>query len=109
MPYSLGRASGCVYGERLAEKAYTVSISQAGSGEATSNFESGHGAVATRFTDRGQAHHNIISSTAAAAQQQGRGWRLPRQMSCGTAARPGSITTIFTTTATEQAFFLIFV
>ena len=34
-----GMLFGCVCGERIAEKAHTASISQAGSGEAASNFE----------------------------------------------------------------------
>ena len=117
---------GCVCGERMAEKAYTASTSQAGSGEETSNFEFRHGAIAPRLTDRGrpsttpsdiQQHSSSSSSTAVAAPQprpqqqqqqraRGRRWRRrwPRQMSCGTAARPGSITTIITTT-TEQPIF----
>ena len=37
-PDSLGHDFGCVCGERMAEKAYTASISQAGSGGATSNL-----------------------------------------------------------------------
>ena len=55
-PDSLRHAFGCVCGERIAEKAYTASISQAGSGEAISNFEFRHGALApiNRLTDRGR-------------------------------------------------------
>ena len=63
-----------VFAVNYAEKAYTASISQAGSGDATSSFEFRHGAVAPRLTDRGgpsatpsDKHHTIRQT---AAQQQ---------------------------------------
>ena len=95
------------------KKAYTASISQAGSGEAASNFQFRLGAVAPFYTltDRGRPtktpsdkqQHGSSSCCAVASQQplpqqqqrrrrgQGRRWRwqCPRQMSCGTAARLG--------------------
>ena len=111
-PDSLRNAFGCVCGELIAEKAYTASIAQAGSGETVSNFEVRHGAVAPiyRLTDRGRPsttpsdiqQHSSSSCCAVASQQplpqqqqqrRGQGqrwrWRWPRQMSCGTAARLG--------------------
>ena len=108
-PDSFRHAFCYVCGERIAEKAYTASISQAASGKAASNFEFRHGAVApiNRLTDS-LAQHNTIRQTAAQQQQQQRSSStaaaaaaaaaaartevtvaMPRQMNCGTAARPG--------------------
>ena len=103
-----------------------------GAGRQHQNLNFRHGAVAPRLTDRSQAQHNIIRQTAAHQQhssssavaapqpqpeqqqqrRRGRGrrwrWRWPRQMSCGTAARPGSITTIITTTTEQPVFYYYF-
>ena len=110
-PDSLLHAFCCVCGERTAEKAYAASISQAGSGEAVSNFEFRHGAVTT---GAGPAQHRQTnSSTAAAAAAVAGGAEVavamapPDELRHSSSARPGSITTIITTTQ-QPVFYELF-
>ena len=103
-------------------------MSQAGSEEAASNLELRHGTVARRLTDRvrpsttpsykkvAQQQHSSKSAAAAPQPQpqrqqeqrrgRERGWRWgwPRQMSYGTAAWPGLIIRIITTTNEHPGF-----